>query len=482
MRLVKNLSEKLSFADLKTLVFCLLVAAAGTAGAQNQTVVEARLTGIKAPFAKLGFYFGDKTYIVDSSRLDSVRGVYRFVGQNMRPGVYFIASGKSKIFDFIVEKPGTPLSFTMNAAKPGLPDPGNSLENQAFNEFQQYRRNNDASMRRINYSRDLLAKASHNDPAAMAEIEHKGKLTIDSLEDFVTGFIARNPNLLFAKMLRSAQSPRAPEDLPQTAGGKINPAYQQWMAAHYWDRYDFKDERLLYSEFFVTNLKVYIGRFSAQHPDSVAANIDRLLVKMPKDSQFYRFTVVYLTQQFESAADMTGLDRLFVHMVDTYQQVASTPWLDKPTLLRLEEKANYHRKNLTGLPAAELKLPDEKGNLVSLYDVDAPLTLLIFYSALCPHCMETMPLLSELYFQYEPKGLKAIAVNTDDQYEHWKSFLPEQHWTWINLADPTGKNAFQQDYGAWNLPVIYVLDKKKNILYKRIKPEKLNQVLQAFFK
>jgi peroxiredoxin len=435
---------------------------------------------MKSRIIKLGFYFGDKTYVIDSTRLDSTTGNCRFVGKNMRQGVYFLSTGKTKIFDFVMEKPGTPLRFTMDISKPGgFPDPGDSPENQAFMSFQRFRRQNEVSMRRLNYSRDMIAKATHNNPDALVDIERQGKACIDSLEDFVTNYIAQYPDFLFSKMLRAAQSPKPPADLPPVLDGKPNPAYQRWMAARYWRQYDFNDDRLLYSEFFVTNLKVYVSRFSSQHPDSVAGNIDRLMALMPKDSQFYRFTVLYLTQQFEAVADNPGLDRLFVHMIDQYQKVDKTPWLDKATLLRLEEKANYHRNNLTGSIAPEFNLSDENGKTVSLHHVKANYTLLIFYSALCPHCMETMPGLAELYNQYEPKGLKAVAVNTDDQFDHWKAFLPDQHWTWINLADPTGKNVFQADYGAWNLPVIYLLDKNKMILYKRIKMDKLGQVLQS---
>jgi hypothetical protein len=96
--------------------------------------------------------------------------------------------------------------------------------------------------------------------------------------------------------------------------------------------------------------------------------------------------------------------------------------------------------------------------------------------------MEVMPDIYQTWLAYEKTGLKAVAISTDDQYDYWRKFVGQQNWQWTDLADPTGKNAFQNDYAAFNLPVIYLLDKDKKIIRKRIKPEKLGETLGKMMK
>jgi hypothetical protein len=60
--------------------------------------------------------------------------------------------------------------------------------------------------------------------------------------------------------------------------------------------------------------------------------------------------------------------------------------------------------------------------------------------------------------------------------------VKEQNRTWIDIADPTGANTFEKSYATYNLPVIYILDKDKRILRKRIKAEELGDLLSKFYK
>jgi peroxiredoxin len=464
------------------LCYALFAFSVSTGFSQNETVIQVRLKNSTIPWLRLGTYYGDKSYLVDSARVDTMTGYYSFSRPKMHAGAYFIAVGRDKLFDFMVEKPGTPLVFDADLSTVYKIDAGKSRENAAFFEFHRYRKRLEEKVNQLKSSREMIAKATHNDPKSLEEIDQAIRVQFDSLDQYVVGYIAKYPDFLFTRMLRATQSPVPPPDIPQMKDNRPNIDYLRWVGRHYWDKYDFADDRLLFSEFYISGLKSCLNKFLPQQPDSIAEGIDGLLAKMPKDSQFYRFTVVFLTQQFEANTDQPGFDRLFVHMVDRYQKVKETPWLDQATLLRLEDKANFHRPNLTGNPAPALQLPDENGKMVSLHEVEGKYTLLIFYSALCSHCMEQMPHLYEAYKEYGPKGLKAIAVNSDNQPDNWKKFLKEKKWTWINVADPKGENAFQNDFGVWNMPVVYLLDKDKTILFKRIKLEKLQSVLKILFK
>ena len=126
-------------------------------------------------------------------------------------------------------------------------------------------------------------------------------------------------------------------------------------------------------------------------------------------------------------------------------------------------------------------LPDEEGKLVELYEIKAPLTLLIFYSPLCGHCMDLMPNIYQIYLDYQVKGLAAVALNTDEQGAYWKKFIKQQHWTWYDVDDKEKMPLIELQYNTFNLPVIYILDKNKIILAKNVKADQLGALLGKYF-
>ena len=123
------------------------------------------------------------------------------------------------------------------------------------------------------------------------------------------------------------------------------------------------------------------------------------------------------------------------------------------------------------------ELPDEAGKPHALYNLEAPVTMLVFYSPLCEHCKEMMPKVYQTYLDFTPKGLKAMALNTNKQHLYWKKFVVQKGWQWLDLASPNGINTLEKQYAAVNLPIIYLLDKEKRIVMKRVQPDKLGEAL-----
>ncbi|MEZ4893812.1 MAG: TlpA disulfide reductase family protein [Saprospiraceae bacterium] len=131
--------------------------------------------------------------------------------------------------------------------------------------------------------------------------------------------------------------------------------------------------------------------------------------------------------------------------------------------------------------AVNFILPDENGNPVELYEIEAPITLLIFYSPLCSHCMEVMPNIYQAFLDYQVKGLAAVALNTDEESAYWKKFVAQQNWIWYDVDDRNKMPEIENQYNAFNLPVIYILDKDKRILAKRVAPGALGDMLADFY-
>ncbi len=447
--------------------------------AQNATLTF-QIDGLKTPRANLCYYFGDQAFRLDSAAVDTLTGTVQFSSAGRHAGLYFLSVKAGRLFDFILEKPGTSFTIRGSIAHLDSLQAENSPENTAFFENKRAEAALKASIEQAKSALQMVNEATHNDPEATAEFSSKLRQRQEELTSLRNSFIAAHPGHLYARVLRAVQLPVPPAGLPdRDKNGKANPAFYAWLQQHYWEASDFSDDNLLYNNLWASLLNPYFSRVVASQPDSLIRAIDALLAKMPKDGPVYQFTVKYLTQRFEQS-DWRNADQVFVHLADTYQKPASTPWLDQATLLRIEEKANIHRRNLTGQPAPPLALPDVSGQNWDLSKITTPYTLLIFYSPLCAHCQESMPGVYQTWKDYASKGLGAVAVSMEN-YDFWKNYVRQKGWAWQNVADPSGKNEFQKDYNAWNLPVIYLLDKDHNILRKRVRTTELVEVLREYF-
>lgn len=444
----------------------------------QETHIDFHITGFPAAYAHIGCYRDAATYRLDSVPADE-SGRFEYAKSKLQPGMYFVAADGARIFDFVLPDTSNTFSITGKIADtPELISP-NSIENDAYFQFEHRRQSIEAKIIARQSMYDMVKQATNSDPKSLKPIENEIDGYYKSIDSLARLFIERYPKHLYARMLKSVRPPDPPRTVTPTLKGKANPVYRRFMRRHYWDHTDFRDESLLNNAFWPTFFDNYFDRFVTPVPDSIISAVDEVLQLMPKDGAFYRFGVLRFVQSFEMS-DAPGADLIFVHMVDKYLKIGQTPWLDIATLTRLEYRASMLKPVLTGKKAPPLELSDEQKQAVRIDSIAAKLTLLVFYSPLCDHCMEVMPDVYQTWLDARSFGVQAVAVSVDEQYRNWQQFVRQQHWEWYDLADPSGKNDFEKQYLTNNLPVIYLLDKDKRILRKRIKPEALRDVLKVY--
>jgi thiol-disulfide isomerase/thioredoxin len=441
-----------------------------------QATLSFQLEGLKNTPITLGYYLGGKAFRLDSLRLGPNPGPFIFQKEDLKPGVYFLYAGQTRLFDFVVATDSD--SFTIRGIADRLESlvAENSVENEAYFAFERERKNLEEKIHAQMQMLGMVGRATKGDTNLLKPLEQTLESLYQAGDSLANAFIKSYPSALYAKMLRSVRPPDPPKNLKPSLQGQPNPAILRWQRQHYFDHTDFADERLLNNLFWHSFFDGYFARYVVSTPDSLMVTIDEVLAKMPRHGAFYRFSVLRLVQFFEQN-EAAGADRIFVHLVDKHLRKNETPWLDIATLERLAYKADAHRPNLTGSLALNFELPDETGKNHSLYGLQAPVTMLVFYSPLCEHCKEVMPKIYQTYLDYTPKGLKALALNTDKQHVYWKKFVAQQGWEWLDLASPNGIEQLEKQFSAVNLPVIYLFDRDKRIIAKRVQPEKLGEVL-----
>ena len=107
-------------------------------------------------------------------------------------------------------------------------------------------------------------------------------------------------------------------------------------------------------------------------------------------------------------------------------------------------------------PAPEFTLPNPTGKKVALKDFRGKLILLNFWATWCAPCREEMPSIERLYLRFKDKGFVIVGVNVKDSRKDALSFLKELKITFPIALDPDGQVGLL--YGAWGLPVTYLVD------------------------
>jgi thiol-disulfide isomerase/thioredoxin len=459
------------------LLFILLFGKIGSAQSYEITI---KIDGLKSKMAALGYFVGNQQFQTDTARVDTATGTVVFRGnRKLLEGMYFVGSDSLKLLDFMVD---ADQNFKISG-KIFMPDSmfvEGSEENLVFFEHKKAISPLFKQLKSANEMYEFISRATKNQET-LNEFRSTTNNIYQKLSVETAAIVQKYPNFLYTKMLKTGFNPIVPKELAQKIDGKINKQYVDYLKVHYFDNFDFGDTRLLYCNVFPERITGFFRGFYPETPDSLAAACDFILQKTEKGTpEFHKWTMIYLTELFEKSP-WPAAANVFVHLVDRWQQPKQQPWIDEATQLRLQYKADVWRPTQFGLNAPPLILADTLGKMTDLKSVDAPVTMLVFYSPLCEHCKEIMPKLWQIHQYYAEKGLKTVAVSTEVPVDYWRDFIKKEGWNWLNLIDTENESALQKTYATFNLPVIYLLDKDKKIIGRRLRLDELKTAFEQLF-
>jgi len=206
------------------------------------------------------------------------------------------------------------------------------------------------------------------------------------------------------------------------------------------------------------------------------------LVKAKASEEVYKYTLQLLFNKYNNS-NIMGMDKAFVFFAETYYLNGNAPWADSAWLNKVEERVKEIKPNLIGNKAPEIRLLSPNDQFISLYNTQAEYVVLFFFEPGCGHCKKSTPLMKALADKYWAQGVEVLGIYTQVEKEEWLKFIKEQGLeSWINGWDPYNQSHFRQNYDVKSTPSIYLLDKHKNIIGKRIDVETLGQILEDEFK
>ncbi|MFW5761936.1 MAG: DUF5106 domain-containing protein, partial [Cyclobacteriaceae bacterium] len=291
--------------------------------------------------AYLGYYYGDKRYITDTSQVTNQKAVFSD-NESLPGGIYFFYT-PGDYFEIIIDSDQhfsittDTLDYVKNMQVSG------SKENELFRDLRVY----------VNQRQSKAAEIGNQlkvqtDPEAQAELKSQLAAIEKEVIAYQQKIIVENPDLFLANILKATLRPEVPEPPKDANGNMIDPNFQfNYYKSHFFDHIDLSDDRYLRTNFFHNKVMEYLEKLTHPHPDSVIKSATYLIEQSKDNKDMFRYMVVTLTGKYETS-EIMGMDAVFVNLAEKYYLNGSAEWADEEVLEKIRTKVNETKPNLIG--------------------------------------------------------------------------------------------------------------------------------------
>lgn len=425
----------------------------------------------------LAHYYGSKVLKTDSVRLNK-NGDGVFEGKKgLHEGIYLIYMNDKNFFDFLI---GADQQFQIKASfQNGRKRQfTGALETEAFQQYQDYltkqRTKQSGLQKKLDKIKNNASGQENYQSADSLKILNRQMEDLNvEMESYWEIKSNEHKGTFFADFLRS-MIPSRPDPVVVPAN-IANPDSFKWIRNyaynrdHYWDQFNFNRSGMIFTPILDNKIESYFNNILLQIPDSILVPAIKLIDRSKVNEEMFRH-IALNRLNYALKSEVMGMDKVFVQIAERYFLNGNLSWLDSASRVKIVEKVYVTKPNLIGNLAPELKLPDAEGNYYSLRQMNGNYTILYFWEPNCSHCQKSTPLLNKnLYEPLKNKGVSIFSVCTQTKKDEWLKAINDYNLhEWTNVWDPALASNFRILYDVFSTPVIYVLDKSKHIIAKRI--------------
>lgn len=431
--------------------------------------IKGKIKGLSNTDVYLAHYFGSNQQVIkDTAKVDE-NGQFVFQGNEaLDQGLYLVSFLNNKYFDLVIGN--SKFSFETDTSDiVGSMNVAGSPENEAFYGFQK-------SMGSM-YQRLQGTQNPEQIRLTMAKAQQE--------------WIASHKDLFVSKLIKASFEPEIPAyNKPVKTSKDSSDRFKfqyTYYKKHYFDYIDLNDERFIRTPFLQKKIDKYFEDLVVQESDSVSKDADQILAGI-KNEAMRKYVVYKIASTYENH-NVVGTDGAFVHLAEKYYIGEPKLW-DTTTIRKMKERIAIIKPLLIGKRIPELFLTDPKGQLLTTASIQANYTILFIYDPDCSHCKEETPKLLKLDPYFKSKNITVLAASLVRDKALWLKFITEykiQHWKNgidIHINAKTGKEEyytdFQKSFDAYSTPIVYILDKSKKIIGKRIPVDKIQDFLTFY--
>ena len=446
--------------------------------------IKIKVNGVSDTIVYLGNYYADKKYATDTIRLDK-NGVGTFKGDTaLKGGIYMVLfpSRGMNYFELLVDKNQNfsletdTANFIENMKVKG------SKQNEAFYQFHNYM----AEQSKKNMPLQKELKALKDKPKKAEKVREKLIANEKEVKAHWKQLAKEWKGTLFGAVIKAMIDPELPEiKVPENIANKDSAKQIMqylWVKDHFFDNIDLKDNRLIRTPFFTPKIDHFMTTVVVQHPDSIIKEGEKLIEAARGAEDNFGYLVRYMFG-YKDKSKLMGMDKVFVEISEKYylSEDPDVSWPDSAFVEKIRERVMKEKPNLIGNQAPKLeKLETYEKQFVSLYDIKSDYTVIVFWEPNCGHCKKTIPKLYKSFKQMKKDGLdvQVLAIYTQLEREPWEKFIEEKEiFDWINAYDKYYFTNFRNNYDIYSTPTIYLLNKEKKIIGKRLAVGQIEQMI-----
>jgi thiol-disulfide isomerase/thioredoxin len=437
--------------------------------------------GLKDTSVFLAHYFDTKIFVDDTLKLDkNGKGIFTS-DKKLHEGLYVLYLNEKAYLDVLI---GNDQEITVKTNNTDIIKNlkiENSKESENFLVYQNILRGKGSE------KNELTKQYKESENPEKQKIEEEINAIDDYIENYLSAEIRKYPGTMYSLFLKTSDHVKAPE--PDVS--KDNPKYDSiaWFhyynfnRDHFFDSVDFSDERILYTPLINPKLDNYFNKILIQSPDSIIPQAFKIIDRSRKSKLVFQFITQYLLNNSLQSKVM-GMDAVFVAIADGIYLKGEATWTDSTTLSKIAEETYLTRPNLIGKMAPEMIMENLDGEFESLHQIQSKYIVLVFWEPGCGHCKKEIPeLYQTVYQKYLNQNIDYFAVNIGDNKKEWSDFINNHELIgWHNVWDPTNQTRFRFKYNVQTTPLIYLLDKDKKIVAKKIDIPTLIKLLDTLLK
>jgi peroxiredoxin len=443
--------------------------------------IGVKINGLADSTVYLAYHFGDKQFLKDTLILDN-KGSGIFSGNETLPqGIYMIVLPGKKYFDILVSKDQF---FSLTCS---YKDYFNTLafsgsdENSAFVDYQRKWVVMQGKAAKIG-NRIQLNKQNSDSLKLLTELR---KTNEEQMKSYLQSVVDSNKGSLLAMLVKAIIPVDVPSfDIPPYVS---NPDSVRWIRSytynkdHFFDNIDLTDDRILRTPILQAKLNVFFTNVIIQLADSINKEIDRIFAKCSSNHAVFQYIAVYLFNHFRES-EIMGHDAVMVKLADDIYLSGKADWTTQEWRDNLRKEVDRIRPNLIGVKAHDLVMNTFNGVYVSLYDIKKDFIILYFWEPDCSHCKESTPKLKAYYDKVRNQGVEVFAICTQSDRAKWEKYIQDNNLDWINGWDPERISRFDYYYNVMGTPSIYILNKDKVIIAKKLPVEAIGSFIDNYRK
>jgi thiol-disulfide isomerase/thioredoxin len=457
--------------------------------------IHVKIDGLRDSAIFLGYRCEDKSYVVDTATLDRRGNAVFSKDKPLKKGVYLVVTPDKNYFEMLVtDNQKFSVSTKYSDLFGGVKFKG-SPENQQFYDYQQYLREAHRRLEDIRKQKKLNEEGKKDSVA----IYQKQLTDIErDIDAYIKALVKKNADNFLGTLLSAMLTVDVPEfDIPETVANKDSVRQRrayEYRRDHYFDSFNFADNGLIRTPFLISNIDFFFEKVILPAPDTIIKYVDMLIGRARADDEMFQYITEHFFQRYQKSEYM-GHDAVVVHLADKYYLSGEAMWATEKYRSEIKEYVDKMRHTLIGNTAPELLLPTNENAYVSLLKTPAEFTILCFWEPNCGHCKKELPRLWDVYQKFRDRGLVVFTVYTQYKRAEWDAYIADHPYDWIyawdgveapgNDGKPTtfsvGSN-FRKLYDIRSTPAVFLLDKDKKIIAKRMSVEILEKILNEEMK